>query len=446
MKQWERRKDFTFFNGQFCYLGFVQTMKTMQSGGMGVRFRCIPLALVLIKASVSVAATAPASEEAKIRHRHDKSFHMIGSRALLNAGEGRSDSFGGIYIGDESGIINTPEHVGPNHPSNGVAIGTRAKIGTNAAVAIGRDAVVTGDEAIALGREAKAESDLSVALGAGSRTVASNSVALGPDSFADRANTVSVGSAKLQRQITNVAPGTADTDAVNLGQLKAAGLDTANALRDVVFYDSGKNHSTVTLGGVGAVSQVSLTNVAAGRIGANSTDAVNGSQLFSLTGRVEKLEKRSPRRDESPHDERPVVTPDKPIAKGLDGGRMRVTNVVDGVQNTDAANVGQLNAAVEDNLRKAKSYTDEQVGKLQSKIDTDRKDAFGGTASAIAIANLPQAYPGESMISVAGGTFEGQSAAAIGVSTSTSKWSVKGSFAANSRGSYGGGVGAGYRF
>ncbi|WP_322107392.1 YadA family autotransporter adhesin, partial [Paraburkholderia sp. J41] len=48
------------------------------------------------------------------------------------------------------------------------------------------------------------------------------SVALGQGSVADRANTVSVGSAGNERQITNVAAGTANTDAVNVGQLNDA--------------------------------------------------------------------------------------------------------------------------------------------------------------------------------------------------------------------------------
>src|SRR3546814_1006573 len=62
--------------------------------------------------------------------------------------------------------------------------------------------------------------DDSVALGANSIADADNSVALGANSYADRANTVSVGSAGNERQITNVAAGTEDTDAVNLAQLQ----------------------------------------------------------------------------------------------------------------------------------------------------------------------------------------------------------------------------------
>src|SRR3546814_365670 len=57
-------------------------------------------------------------------------------------------------------------------------------------------------------------------LGANSIADADNSVALGAGSIADRDNSVSVGSAGNERQITNVAAGTEDTDAVNLAQLQ----------------------------------------------------------------------------------------------------------------------------------------------------------------------------------------------------------------------------------
>ena len=63
-----------------------------------------------------------------------------------------------------------------------------------------------------------------MALGANTLASGDNSVALGQGSTADRANSVSVGNAAtgLNRQITNVAPGTAPTDAVNLGQMQGA--------------------------------------------------------------------------------------------------------------------------------------------------------------------------------------------------------------------------------
>jgi autotransporter adhesin len=99
---------------------------------------------------------------------------------------------------------------------SGVAIGLRANVnpketkgGGYAGVAIGLFANVSADDSIAIGRNADA--------------YAPESVALGADSIADQANTVSVGFVGGERRIVNVAAGIADTDAVNVSQLKAAG-------------------------------------------------------------------------------------------------------------------------------------------------------------------------------------------------------------------------------
>ena len=54
-------------------------------------------------------------------------------------------------------------------------------------------------------------------------------MALGAQSLADRANTISVGSVGFERQITNVAAGTAGTDAVNKDQLDALASSSATA-------------------------------------------------------------------------------------------------------------------------------------------------------------------------------------------------------------------------
>src|SRR5262249_33610125 len=93
------------------------------------------------------------------------------------------------------------------------------------------------------------------------------------------AGEVSVGSVGAERQITNVAPGSAPTDAVNLGQLQAI---ASLIPTDAVQYDD-PSHSIVTLDGVGGTT---VTNVAPGALNAGSTDAVNGSQLFATNQQV----------------------------------------------------------------------------------------------------------------------------------------------------------------
>jgi autotransporter adhesin len=88
-------------------------------------------------------------------------------------------------------------------------------------VAIGAGAQALADPTTALGSNAVASANNAVALGANTLASASNSVALGQGSIADRPDSVSVGNAFMQRQITDVAAGTAPTDAVNVAQLRS---------------------------------------------------------------------------------------------------------------------------------------------------------------------------------------------------------------------------------
>ncbi|SDH49005.1 beta strand repeat-containing protein [Paraburkholderia phenazinium] len=90
-------------------------------------------------------------------------------------------------------------------------------------------AAATGSNAVAMGGGSQASGSNAVAMGGGAQASGDNSVAIGSGSVADQANTVSVGSEGNERRITNVAAGTAPTDAVNLGQMQSAIGDTARA-------------------------------------------------------------------------------------------------------------------------------------------------------------------------------------------------------------------------
>ena len=127
-----------------------------------------------------------------------------------------------------------------------------------------------------MGAASWAEADDSTALGYGSYASATNSVALGAGSVADRDNTVSVGELGAERQITNVAAGTEDTDAVNVGQLNEVADNVGSLAENTVAYDD-ETHDTVTLDGD---TGTTVTNLADGAIASGSTDAVNGGQLY----------------------------------------------------------------------------------------------------------------------------------------------------------------------
>ena len=117
----------------------------------------------------------------------------------------------------------------------------------------------------------------------------------------------------------------------------------------------------------------------------------------------------------------------------------QITNVAAGTQGTDAVNVNQLNQSTSGTLKQANDYTD-------SKTEGTRRDAYAGTASALAVAGLPQAVlPGRGMVALGGGTYGGQSAVAIGVSQLSENgiWACKVSGTTSTRGQFGVSVGAG---
>ncbi|MGF6245408.1 autotransporter adhesin [Paraburkholderia sp. GAS38] len=171
---------------------------------------------------------------------------------------------------------------------NSVAIGYNANAQGLDSLALGSSAQTNATNSIAMGSNSFVDTPgvNSMALGANSSVTAANSVALGYNSVADRANSVSVGSAGAERQIVNVAQGTANTDAVNVQQLNnAIAAVSGGGSANVVIYDTSA-HDKVTFGGTGTSVPVTLTNVAAGQVTSTSKDAVNGSQLFGTAASV----------------------------------------------------------------------------------------------------------------------------------------------------------------
>ncbi|SHK80759.1 Head domain of trimeric autotransporter adhesin [Paraburkholderia terricola] len=103
--------------------------------------------------------------------------------------------------------------------SNSTALGNGAVATGINSTATGVGATASGSSSTANGAGAMASGENSTALGANASANGNNSVALGAGSVADRDNSVSVGSIGNERQITNVAAGTAPTDAVNVQQM-----------------------------------------------------------------------------------------------------------------------------------------------------------------------------------------------------------------------------------
>ncbi|RQZ77567.1 hypothetical protein DF053_37805, partial [Burkholderia cepacia] len=250
----------------------------------------------------------------------------------------------------------------------GSAIGYSANATTNA-VAIGVLANATSASSVALGERASATGSTATALGRGALASGTNAVALGANSVGDRNNAVSVGSTSLQRQITNVAAGTQNTDAVNLGQMNAAiaagsnpyvavrGSTAARAsgTQSIAIGDGAIANATNTNGGqtniaVGAKAYTSggFGQLAIGE-GASATNANAGGAIAIGRGAMTTQRGVALGDGASVTAQYGVALGDTSIADransvsvGSASLQRQITNVAAGTQATDAVNVGQL--------------------------------------------------------------------------------------------------------
>ena len=104
-------------------------------------------------------------------------------------------------------------------------------------------------------------------------------------------------------------------------------------------------------------------------------------------------------------------------------------------------NVGQVNAAL--------NTVNQNITNLGNKLSEVGNESKAGSASAIATANLAQStIPGMGMTTVGLGTYDGQSAIAVGLSkmSDNGKWVIKASATTNTQGKVGAGVGVGFHW
>jgi autotransporter adhesin len=267
----------------------------------------------------------------------------------------------------------------------------------------------------------------------------------------------------------NVAAGVDTTDAVNVGQLNdaigqvnasvgdAVNNAVANAVSNAVIDAKDPLFSADGDRSVDAASATGTLAVAVGAkavaTGAGSVAMGNGAQatadnamalgqnaLASGTGSVAVGNgAQATAANSVALGQSSVADRANTVSVGAAGSERQITNVAAGTQGTDAVNVNQLNQSAGSTLKSANDYTD-------SKTEGTRRDAYAGTASALAVAGLPQAVlPGRGMVAIGGGTYGGQSAVAVGVSQLSENgiWAYKVSGTTSTRGQFGVSVGAG---
>ncbi|MCZ8598774.1 YadA-like family protein [Escherichia albertii] len=382
-----------------------------------------------------------------------------------------------------------------------LAIGAKTIVNGDAGIGIGLNTLVLADaiNGIAIGSNAHANHANSIAMGNGSETTRgaqTGYTAYNMDAPQNSVGEFSVGSEDGQRQITNVAAGSQDTDAVNVGQLKVTdaqvaqntqsitnlntqvgNLDTRvstleNGMGDIITTGStkyfkantdgvdanaqGKDSVAIGSGSIAAAdnsvalgtgseaneentvsvgsstNQRRITNVAAGK---NDTDAVNVAQLKSSEAGSVRY---------ATNEDGSINYTTMNLGDGK-GGTTRISNVSAGVNNNDAVNYAQLKQSVQE----TKQYTDQRMVEMDNKLSKTESKLSGGIASAMAMTGLPQAYtPGASMTSIGGGTYNGESAVALGVSmvSANGRWVYKLQGSTNSQGEYSAAVGAGIQW
>lgn len=386
-----------------------------------------------------------------------------------------------------------------------LAVGNAANASGAQSVALGNGATASTTASLALGTASTAAHGGSVALGAQTQTTrgaATGYAAFGASGAQASAGEIAVGRNVAgtdpvtgvatpvgDRQVTGVAAGSANNDAANVGQLRgvsaALGTAVATGLGGGASYNAtdgsvtgpsynlgGSNYNNVgdALQALAAASGTpgatdpnavrytdssraaialapggtTISNVAAGAVNATSTQAVNGAQLAAtnqVANQALAVAGNSVQYDNASRTSVTFGPADRPP--------VTLSNIANGVRANDAVNVGQLNSALSGAIGQANAYTDIRITELSYDLRKLRNDGDAGTAGALAVAALPQAYEaGKSMIAIGGGTNQGESAFAFGFSKASPDGHIviKAGATYNSRGKVAGNAGVGYQF
>ncbi|KVE91801.1 adhesin [Burkholderia vietnamiensis] len=216
------------------------------------------------------------------------------------------------------------------------------------------------------------------------------------------------------RVLSGVAAGVNANDAVNMAQFNSA-LNTAAANDRIRAAATDANTTWIARADAGSIGSTATAT------GKNAVAVGQGS----------------------------VADRDNSFSVGAQGNERQITNVAAGTAPTDAVNVQQLNDNLNAASTQANGYTDQRVGQVYNAFNDLKKDMYGGVASAMAVAGLPQPTgAGRSMVSAATSNYHGQQGFAAGYSyvTESNRWVVKASVTGNTRSDFGAVVGAGYQF
>ena len=303
---------------------------------------------------------------------------------------------------------------------NATAVGSSLTVTTDSQTAGATVTEVTENGQIVLKQRTTASGARAVALGAGSQALGADSIAIG---------TGNVVSGKGSGAIGDPTVVTGDS-AYSIGNNNTVSANNAYALGSNITANVA---DSVYLGDRTTTSGVHIANPANGST--YTYGGLNDANVAGVTGSTA-----------------PANNVVGVVAVGNNADEVRqIQGVAAGVvspTSTDAINGSQL-YDTHQAIGNVANYTVNMGNQLNQRIDGVEKRSNAGTAAAMAVAGLPQAYlPGKSMMAVSGSTYRGESGYAVGFSSisDNGNWIIKGSATGNSRGHYGATAGVGYQW
>lgn len=228
-----------------------------------------------------------------------------GGNTISNQTSSTVIGFGNTLEGENStGVLTAGSQNTLTNVSNSLVMGDKnTLVNRKNVISLGNENTVTADDAVAIGNGTTVTAKSGVAIGVGSVAdrVAGSLGAFAPDTslvgarstWTSTAGAVSVGTSTITRQITNVAAGTYDTDAVNVAQLKKAlesiDIDAGTGIKVDKITKDGKTTYKIFTNIEGSKTDTDTTTVTSNKTDAGSTDTSQGATNGTSSSTGDKL-------------------------------------------------------------------------------------------------------------------------------------------------------------
>ncbi len=228
-----------------------------------------------------------------------------GANTISNQTSSTVIGFGNTLEGENStGVLTAGSQNTLTNVSNSLVMGDKnTLVNRKNVISLGNENTVTADDAVAIGNGTTVTAKSGVAIGVGSVAdrVAGSLGAFAPDTslvgarstWTSTAGAVSVGTSTITRQITNVAAGTYDTDAVNVAQLKKAlesiDIDAGTGIKVDKITKDGKTTYKIFTNIEGSKTDTDTTTVTSNKTDAGSTDTSQGATNGTSSSTGDKL-------------------------------------------------------------------------------------------------------------------------------------------------------------